>query len=531
MLNISEEQKKAIYCDRHRILVLAGAGSGKTFCMVERIVRQVNEGVDPNSILCLTFTRAAAYEMKRRYMEQVKDREIPLFMTFHAFCYSLIIENEELMHRLGYSSVPTICTDDEERHLFTETKLKCNINLSKSKITKRENLTYKEKRLIKLWDACYTNLLKQKNQITFDLLMRLITDLFISNDRIVDAYKEKYTHIYVDELQDTSPLQWEFIKSMKHSDIYATGDALQSLYYFRGADSSIIKNLSNDHEYTVIRLSNNYRSSSRIVDCANKFSTYADKSYRIAMNPISVDIGMVVNRNVSDSNPFDEAFLEEFMCHAEGTSAILARTNNTVDKLKRWADEHNISYNSSFSYDLKNMIDVYISCILSDTALNQWIICHLTNDQYLNYLLATKTDNVTIEYLNTLLSYRSNQFVRNIMTMRYTIDNEEDLIIMYIQLCNQMNLGTEYITINPDSNLNCIEDVLDAVRKTAEYESIKDKSIYIGTIHSVKGLEFSSVYIAETGYPSFLLNTEENNNIYYVGITRAKHLLYLEQRV
>ena len=93
-----------------------------------------------------------------------------------------------------------------------------------------------------------------------------------------------------------------------------------------------------------------------------------------------------------------------------------------------------------------------------------------------------------------------------------------------------MNLGTEYITINPDSNLNCIEDVLDAVRKTAEYESIKDKNIYIGTIHSVKGLEFSSVYIAETDHNSFLLNTEENNNIYYVGITRAKHLLYLEQR-
>ena len=114
-MQYNEEQLQAINADAKRLLCLAGAGAGKTATMIARIHRLVSEGVDPTSILVLTFTNAAAFEMKDRYHRQYKTKESPEFRTFHSFCYSILAKDRQILAKLNYTKVPNIATEQHFR--------------------------------------------------------------------------------------------------------------------------------------------------------------------------------------------------------------------------------------------------------------------------------------------------------------------------------------------------------------------------------------------------------------------------------
>ncbi len=225
---LNEAQKQAVNSDAKKILCLAGAGTGKTSSMISRISRLVDEKkIDTSSILVLTFTNAAACEMKDRYNKLHKEQPTPTFCTFHAFCYSLIAGDSKIMRKLGYTRVPSIADDIAIKKIAATCKQQCGTKLSEDKLSGKKSLTVKEKFQYDIYWKQYNKLLKQNNLITFDIMCYEVCKLFSSNDPIVNPYKDRYKYIFVDEFQDTDPKQWEFVSSFVDAYLFVVGDAKQ----------------------------------------------------------------------------------------------------------------------------------------------------------------------------------------------------------------------------------------------------------------------------------------------------------------
>ena len=153
-MGANEQQLAAINSDDRTILCLAGAGAGKSFTLVNRISRLVNSGTDPKSILALTFTNAAAFEMGEKYKKLCvtsATKGQPEFRTFHGFCYSLLVKDKVIRERLGYTKVPEICDDNKLKQLKSQAKLMTNCNLSETKMEEKIPLTKQEKYLLDLY--------------------------------------------------------------------------------------------------------------------------------------------------------------------------------------------------------------------------------------------------------------------------------------------------------------------------------------------------------------------------------------------
>lgn len=227
MTKFNSEQLQAINSNADRILCLAGAGAGKTAVLIARLSRLVNDGVNPSSILALTFTNAAAAEMKSRYEKQHIDEEIPEFRTFHAFCYSLLCKDPMIRTALGYDNVPGIASDAQEKEIEEKAKTQCKITISKDKLKNRTGLTKQEQFQVDLYDKAVTRLMRSSNLITFDRLNSEVSNLFEVDHPATKAYKEKYKYICQDEMQDADPIQMRFLNSFPNSNFYFCGDALQ----------------------------------------------------------------------------------------------------------------------------------------------------------------------------------------------------------------------------------------------------------------------------------------------------------------
>lgn len=198
-MGLNKEQQMAVDSNAERILCLASAGAGKTSVLISRISRLVQDGVDPKSILALTFTNNAAAEMKGRYEMANPGKEVPEFRTFHAFCYSILCKDPNIRMALGYFSVPEIASEAQEKAIKENAKTQCNITLSKDKLTFRENLSRDEQFQVELYDKAVKRLMRSENLITFDMLNAEVAELFASGHPAAEPYKKKYKHIAVDE--------------------------------------------------------------------------------------------------------------------------------------------------------------------------------------------------------------------------------------------------------------------------------------------------------------------------------------------
>lgn len=224
---LNTEQQSAVDSTSQNILVLAGAGSGKSTVLLSRISRLIGEGISPSSILALTFTNAAALEMRKRYSKSHPNAILPTFCTFHGFCYSLIIRDAEIRHQMGYNSIPTMADTATIKKLETMCKQQCGTKLSQDKLNGKEPLSPKDKFQYDIYWKQYNKLLRQQNLITFDIMCYEVCELFVNNNPIVDKYKKQYIHIFVDEFQDTDDKQWSFVKSFEKSNKFIVGDAKQ----------------------------------------------------------------------------------------------------------------------------------------------------------------------------------------------------------------------------------------------------------------------------------------------------------------
>ena len=528
---LNEQQIEAVQSNERTILVLACAGAGKSTVLVNRIKRLVDEGVKPWEILALTFTNAAAFEMGEKY-RRLFDHEIqhmPEFRTFHSFCYSLLIKDKDVREKLGYTKVPVVCDDAKMKEVYKKAKMLTNCDLSEAKMNGQVKLTAQEKFKLKLYNKAVKQQIQQENIITFDMLCYNICDLFKRNAPEVQKYKEKYKHVLIDEFQDTDPKQFQFISSFPETcSIFAVGDALQCIYQFRNCSNEYVKMLSTAPGWQVIRLYKNYRSTTQICEFANKFSKYAKPEYRVEMEgQFSGDrVEVIPGSHVTFSHPVDTYHLsiltERLMLRKDDQSscAVLCRTNKEAKVICEELDSKGIKYTTSSKST--HITEVLRSCIDNEYML-QWLSTSLTDAEYGDYIrLASQEEKPDIRWF--LTTYKHHKLVkdygkkvveiRKILNKSIELQDKFDLVTKLLKIKTKSKFDKTWT-----SNKELIEGLLE------QTEGPGESPIYVGTIHSSKGLEYDSVYVVGADDGMFQLNSEEMKNLYYVAITRAKNHL------
>lgn len=287
---LNDRQKEAVLHDKGPLLVVAGAGSGKTRVLTTSIAYLIKEkNVNPINILAITFTNKAANEMKERIADLLNEDVSYLWIgTFHSICARILRIN---IDKLGYNNNFTIYDTNDQKTLVKEIlkDLDYKDDISPKEalniISSCKNKSISPDQFIKL-NTFYTkqeqyyNIYKEYekrkfeyNSLDFDDLILKTLDLFEQSEETLKYYRSKFEYVYVDEYQDTNKSQYELIKYIGkyHNNITVVGDADQSIYSFRGADINNILDFEKDFEDSkTIKLEQNYRSTPNILKAANK---------------------------------------------------------------------------------------------------------------------------------------------------------------------------------------------------------------------------------------------------------------------
>lgn len=525
-MGLNNEQLQAVNSTSDRILCLAGAGSGKTATMLERITKLVKDGVAPSSIMALTFTNAAAAEMSERYKNKNLGNEMPEFRTFHSFCYSILCKDPMIRQALGYDNIPAIASEEQEKEIEERAKTQCKITLSKDKLKYREGLTKKEQFQADLYDKAVDRLMRSENIITFDKLNSCVAELFAANNSATDPYKTKYKYIFVDEFQDTDSYQIKFLNSFPNTAFYFCGDCLQNIYSFRGTSNEYIKALSNTPDWEIIKLFTNYRSTNQICEYANKFSGgYADSSYRIEMHGIREGDKVVTKlvdgpANYCVMDPKDVEDVISIYETLSGTTAILCRTNKEVAYVTSYLREQGIDYTTNKD----NKIQHIVECAISESYMLGWLASYLSSSKYGEYIrLASQTSNPDLTwflnlYGNTAQIKEDVKLINQLKDISTGFGTTNDRLDLVADLFRVSNITPTDTQLFGDDFLVYLRDATSDVKSTG---------LYVGTIHSVKGLEYDNVFVMNVGSYSFRLNNEDMKNLFYVAVTRAKNRLYV----
>ena len=287
---LNEPQRQAVMTTEGPLLILAGAGSGKTRVLTHRTAYLIEEcGVNPYNIMAITFTNKAAGEMRERINQMVGYGSESIWVcTFHSTCVRIL---RRYIDRLGFGTNFTIYDSDDQKTLMKDIckRLEIDTKMYKEKMflsaisSAKDELIdpvefetraagdYVKRKQAQVYRE-YQQALKQNNALDFDDLIMKTVELFKLDKEVLASYQERFRYIMVDEYQDTNTAQFEFIRllALKYQNLCVVGDDDQSIYKFRGANIYNILNF--EHHFpdaTVIKLEQNYRSTQNILDAAN----------------------------------------------------------------------------------------------------------------------------------------------------------------------------------------------------------------------------------------------------------------------
>jgi DNA helicase-2/ATP-dependent DNA helicase PcrA len=289
---LNPNQKKAVLCTEGPLLVFAGAGSGKTRVITNRIAYLISvKNVDPKSILAVTFTKKAAGEMQERVKSILKEigkntEDLPLVGTFHSIGALFLRQNAKVM---GFTNNFSIYDSDDSENLIKDLMVERQIDIkqikpqsvayfiskAKDQMVSPENFGihfggYIEDITAEIYPE-YQKQLKAQNSVDFGDLLYLTVKMLEENEDIKKKYQEKYKYLLIDEYQDTNNAQYRFAKllSESHQNICVVGDDDQGIYAWRGADIKNIQSFEDDFDnVTVVKLEQNYRSTKNVISAA-----------------------------------------------------------------------------------------------------------------------------------------------------------------------------------------------------------------------------------------------------------------------
>ncbi|MEA4845710.1 MAG: DNA helicase PcrA [Clostridiaceae bacterium] len=386
--NLNKEQREAVLHTEGPLLILAGAGSGKTRVLTYRIAYLIDEkGVYPSNILAITFTNKAAKEMKERVHGLIGNTDNMWISTFHSACVRMLRKNVESLK--GYKKNFVIYDTRDQETLLKECLKELNLNeknfpfravsaeISRAKDSLLGPQEFYDKnmhdiRKRKLADiyTLYQKKLQSNNALDFDDIINKTVELFRLNPDILQYYQDKFRYIMVDEYQDTNYSQYTLVRLLagQHRNICVVGDDDQGIYSFRGADIGNILNFEKDFPGAkVVKLEQNYRSTETILEAANAVisNNYGRKSKKLwtdkGLGP-SIIYHYAVDEREEGNFIMDE--VERMMIQENrglGEFAILYRTNAQSRVLEEACMSHGLPYRivGGFKfYDRKEVKDI-----------------------------------------------------------------------------------------------------------------------------------------------------------------------------
>ena len=563
-------QQQAVFATEGPLLILAGAGSGKTTVLVNRISYILQSGLcKPWNILAITFTNKAAGELKERICNTVPEGGADIWAaTFHSTCARILRRYGD---RLGYSSHFTVYATDDQKRLVKDIMKQLQIDekqlpvrsvLSEISKAKDKMLTPQQMKKDAEYDSrkvsiakiyeIYQARLKTADAMDFDDLLCKAVELFEQEPEVLGFYQNQFKYIMVDEYQDTNKVQYRFVAMLaeKYGNICVVGDDDQSIYKFRGATIENI--LSFEKTFSgarVIRLEQNYRSTRNILNAAN--GVIANNTIRKGKtlwteNPKGDKIVI----HTCDSERDEAAFVTKTIMDgvADGRKysdfAVLYRTNaqsNAIEQsLSRSGIPHRIIGGHRF-YDREEIRDMVAYLQVINNPHDDVRLSRIINVPKRS--IGAKTVSVAADIAAGLgesiysvirdadaypqlsrASAKLREFVRLIDGL---IEAEESGDYSLAELYNLIIEHTGYENYLRVEEISLMTDI-------DNYDADADTCVMM-TLHSAKGLEFPVVFITgmEDGlFPSnaSMMNPDEINEerrLAYVGITRAKEKLYL----
>ena len=287
---LNEQQKEAVFCTEGPLLLLAGAGSGKTRVLTHRIAYLIDQGVNPYHIMAITFTNKAATEMRERVDQLVGYGAEHIWVsTFHSTCVRILRRH---IDKLGFGNSFTIYDADDqkslirgickqfkidtkmlpERSIIREISSAKDEFMTPSEYEAKHQYDFNKKKIAEIYRE-YQKQLRSNNALDFDDLLFKTVELFQFHPEVLDYYQERFQYIMVDEYQDTNTIQFQLISMLarKYRNLCVVGDDDQSIYKFRGANIKNILNFENVFpDAQVIKLEQNYRSTQNILNAANE---------------------------------------------------------------------------------------------------------------------------------------------------------------------------------------------------------------------------------------------------------------------
>ena len=565
--SLNKEQIEAVTYDGGPLLVLAGAGSGKTRVLTHRVAWFIGqEKARPENMLLLTFTNKAAGEMKDRVLRLTQ--QAPAFAgTFHSFCVRVLRKSGK---SIDITPNFLIYDDDDSKEVIKEILNELNLSQDKynpnavaSQISEAKNqmLTptqYAEfirgefqEKVFKIWSE-YEKLLKKTGALDFDDLLLETVKLFEDRNDVLNRWQEVLTHIFVDEWQDTNKVQYKLTRQLvgANENITAVGDAAQSIYSWRGADYRNINLLMKDYpNIKVINLEQNYRSTLTILDAANSIIK------RNTQHPI---LKLWTNKNGGQKikiyrarSELDEAsfVLNEIdNLITKGLEfqdiVILYRTNAQSRVLEEAFLHAGIPYTLVGGvrfYSRKEVKDVlsYLRLLVnSKDTVSRKRIEKLGKRQHEKFKVFSKKLSQDWQEKATTLDVMDAVLQDTDYLSKYKRETEENVTRLE-NIKELRSVATEFPNINDFlENVALIEaeqDEKGKIKSRITNHELPSNSVTLMTLHAAKGLEFPAVFIVgmEEGlFPHsrslFDMNElEEERRLAYVGITRAKDILYL----
>lgn len=586
--NLNKPQKEAVINTEGPLLVLAGAGSGKTKVLTTRVAYLVLEKcVDPSNILAITFTNKAAKEMKERINNMVGDLANQIqISTFHSFGLSIIRKHYDL---LGLKKNFTILDSDDSniiiKNIIKDLNIEENFKAIKSTISNNKNAlvdyieyerfvnTEYDKNVLEVYRR-YTNRLKLNNSVDFDDLLMMPIVLFKKYPEVLKEYQEKFKYILIDEYQDTNEAQYLLAKmiSAKYKNICVVGDDSQSIYSWRGSNYKNILNFEKDYNNCKsILLEQNYRSTKNIINASNDLiknnKTRKDKNLWTD-NAEGLKIEYKTAMNEKDEAHYVVKEIEDLINNGVDYNeiAILYRTNGQARNFEDELLITNIPYKvvgSFYFYNRKEIKDLmaYLKLIYNqddDVSLMRIInvpkrkIGKVTLDNLRKKARERNTSIYRIIDSGKELEFKNliedlikikdevslTELVEEIL-IRTGLRKElsEDTIENEIRLENLEEFKSITFQFEDKYGIISLEEFLAEVSLVADVEDYRNNTnvVTLMTIHNAKGLEFNYVFVVgveESIFPHFNSfdseeQLEEERRLCYVAMTRAKVRLWL----
>ena len=572
--DLNAQQQKAVLATDGPMIILAGAGSGKTRVLTHKVMYlMLEKKIEPEEILMITFTNKAAMEMKERMQTFLQGKPLPWIATFHAMC-AKILRHES--HHLGFSNSFVIYDSSDQLDAVKEAMHRLDIStrdfkphsvhatISQAKneiITASEYVNfargYFQETVAKIYPV-YQTILKENDALDFDDLILHTIKLFRENEQILKRYQNNFRYILVDEYQDTNRAQYVLTKLLaaKWHNICVVGDFSQSIYSWRGADYRNLSRFKDDFLGTqTFSLSQNYRSTQKILDSASTIIS-KNTSHPVLQlwteNPDGEEIELYEADNEQDEADFIIRTVANLGLKRLNQVAVLYRTNAQSRVIEEALLHHGLPYlliGGTRFYERKEVKDIlaYLRTLSNpkDTIAYKRLekIGKGRLQRFLEYqeslqntqkpgqsetsdtLSFPSIPNKTIELLDGTIKATNylDLYDENVEEDRARLENIKELRSVAIEFPNL----TEFL-----ENVALVEQEYHSDKQANGEEK---NAITLMTLHAAKGLEFPIVFIIgmEEGlfpHSRSLMDRselEEERRLCYVGMTRAKEKLFL----